>query len=91
MPVASRPGYAIVKATVTRAPMVVGRDVTLRVEVERDDGKCEQFLVISCAPGLYEYRPYVDEVRKAIERVLTEREAEMRTMFAAMPASDSRR
>lgn len=72
------------KTELVSGPLVAGDELGLRIRVEHD-GNLEEFRVRIYAPGLYDYAPYVEAVRKAIARVLAEHEAELEAMFASMP------
>jgi hypothetical protein len=79
----SQPGGCPMKAGLLGAPVAMGQDVVLRIEVERN-GKSEVFVVTARAPTLFGYVPYVQEVRAAIAEVVAKHEDELRIMFARM-------
>jgi len=78
-----QPGGCSPRAGLLGAPVAMGQDVVLTIEVERN-GKCEVFVVTARAPTLFGYVPYVEEVRAAIAEVVAMHEGELRIMFARM-------
>jgi hypothetical protein len=69
------------KAELIGRPTIVAQHVEVKIRVERD-GKSDDFVVTARAPGQYKYVPFLVDVRWAIDRVLTEHEAELRELFA---------
>jgi hypothetical protein len=65
------------------APVAVGQDIMLKVEVERD-GTRQVFAVTVRAPMLFDFLPYVEELRPHMARVVARHEAELLATFRRM-------
>jgi hypothetical protein len=71
---------ANVKTELIGQPTIVGTTVEVKVRIERD-GKSSEYLVTMRSPGLWQIVPPVADVRRVIERVLAEHDAELRQKF----------
>jgi hypothetical protein len=70
-----------VKTELIGHPTIVKAAVEVKIRVTRD-GKVQEYLVTMQAPGLWQVVPPAADYRWAIERLLTEHEAELREKFA---------